>query len=188
MRQKIPGQQDRRGRARRACTSRFRGRRSIRRLLPFQLLRSSAGPDSAEPPDHGNALRPRRLDKTRGPARRRGLAQPRQHLPRRSLGGGHGAQRPRRKEARRRADGPSRYPRAQENDAERNCSIRSPNGRLRFRGSDVGRRNGSPNSSRSSRRSSSIGASTRRAPATSPSSRRARHGASPSRRQPSDRK
>jgi len=42
------------------------------------------------------------------------------------------------------------------------CSIRSPNGRLRFGGSDVGRRNGSPNSSRSSRRSSSIGASTRR--------------------------
>ena len=57
------------------------------------------------PSDHGDVLRSRRLDEPRREARRRGLAQPRQRLSRRSVKGGDRFWRPCAEEARRRADG-----------------------------------------------------------------------------------
>ena len=57
------------------------------------------------PSDHGDVLRSRRLDEPRREARRRGLAQPRQRLSRRSVKGGDRVWRPCAEEARRRADG-----------------------------------------------------------------------------------
>ena len=57
------------------------------------------------PPDHSHVLRSRRVDKPGREARRRGLAQSRQRLSRRSVKGGDRFWRPCAEEARRRADG-----------------------------------------------------------------------------------
>ena len=64
------------------------------------------------PADHGDVLRPRRLDQPCGAARRRGLAQSGRRLPRRRLGRRDLARRPCPEEARRRADGAVRLSRA----------------------------------------------------------------------------
>ena len=128
IRGEFPRQQDRRGPAAAADGGRPQGHwrfccwrpataaRRDRRLagaLPRRIPAAAAesrrpsGPNvcGRAPPDHGDVLRSRRLDESRREARRRGLAQPRQRLSRRGVGGGDRAWRPRAEEARRRADG-----------------------------------------------------------------------------------
>jgi SAM domain (Sterile alpha motif) len=80
---------------------------------------SRSGADAERRHDHSHVLRSRRLDKSRGKTRRRGLAHTSQHLSRRGFGGGDRAWRPCVEKARRRADALFGYPHAQENDAER---------------------------------------------------------------------